>query len=62
MNHVVAYKLLTTELAAYRKLAYGELRQLIGEQSERLVRGSDGIDYNLTAYVIGDASRNATFA
>jgi hypothetical protein len=51
MNYVIAYKLLTTELGAYRKLAYDEVRQLVGELSERLIHGPDGVDYNLAVYV-----------
>jgi hypothetical protein len=51
MGHVVAYKLLTAELAGYRQLSYEELRQLVGERTSRLVRGSNAIDYDLTVVV-----------
>jgi hypothetical protein len=47
MNHVVAYKLLADELAAYRQLPADDARQLVGEHSSRLVRGEDGVDYKL---------------
>jgi hypothetical protein len=51
MNRVIAYELLTAELAVYRELAFSELRQLVGERSSRLVRGRDGVDYDLTVVV-----------
>jgi hypothetical protein len=51
MNHVVAYKLLATELAAYRQLPPEDLRQFVGEQSSRLIRGEDGVDYNINIVV-----------
>jgi hypothetical protein len=51
MNHVIAYKLLADELAAYRQLPADDVRQLAGEHSSRLVRGKDGVDYNLTVVV-----------
>ena len=51
MNHVVAYKLLASELAVYRQLPMDDIRQLAGEHSSRLVRGEDGVDYNLTIAV-----------
>jgi hypothetical protein len=51
MNHVIAYELLTRELAPYRNLAFEELRQLVGERSSRLIRGEDGVDYDLTIVV-----------
>lgn len=51
MNHIIAYKLLTTELGAYRKLAHEEVCQWVGEPSEKLVHGSDRVDYNLTVHV-----------
>jgi hypothetical protein len=51
MNHVVAYKLLADELAAYHQLPADDMHQLIGEHASRLVRGEDGVDYNLTIAV-----------
>jgi hypothetical protein len=51
MNHVVAYKLLADELAAYRQLPADDIRQLAGEHSTRLVRGEDGVDYNISVVV-----------
>jgi hypothetical protein len=47
MNHVVAYELLTAELTAYCRLPFQELCQLVGERTSRLVRGKDGVDYDL---------------
>jgi hypothetical protein len=47
MNHVVAYELLMAELSAYRELSFTDLCQLVGERSSRLVRGKDGVDYDL---------------
>jgi hypothetical protein len=47
MNHIVAYELMIAELSAYRELSFHELCQLVGERSSRLVRGRDGVDYNL---------------
>ena len=51
MNRVVAYKLLAGQLAAYRQLPVDDIRQLAGERSSRLVRGEDGVDYNITILV-----------
>jgi hypothetical protein len=51
MNRVIAYQLLNAELAAYRGLAYDEVRQLVGERFSRLVRGMDGVDYDLLTTV-----------
>jgi len=51
MNHVIAYKLLADELAAYRQLPADDIRQLAGEHSSRLVRGEDGVDYNISIVV-----------
>jgi hypothetical protein len=51
MNHVVAYELLTSELAAYRNLPFDELHELVGERSSRQVRGRDGVDYDLAIFV-----------
>lgn len=51
MNHPVAYKLLIDELKPYRNLSFEELSQLIGENSTRLVKGSDNVDYQLTIIV-----------
>jgi hypothetical protein len=51
MNHVVANELLTAELSAYLKLPFQELCQLVGERSSRLVRGADGVDYDLATVV-----------
>jgi hypothetical protein len=51
MNHVAAYKLLADELAAYRQLPIDDIRQLVGEHSSRLVRGEDGVNYNISIVV-----------
>jgi hypothetical protein len=51
MNHVVAYELLTADLCGYRELPFEELRQLVGERTSRLARGSDAVDYELTVVV-----------
>jgi hypothetical protein len=51
MDHVAAYAILTAELAGYRELPFEELCQLTGEQTGRLVRGSDAVDYALTVVV-----------
>jgi hypothetical protein len=51
MNHVIAYQLLASELQAYRRLPFTELRQLVGEQSTRSVRGEGGVAYDLTMFV-----------
>jgi hypothetical protein len=51
MNRIIAYELVTVELATYRSLPYDELRQLVGERTSRLVRGTDGIDYDLSIRV-----------
>ena len=51
MNHVIAYRLLASELQAYRGLPFPELRQLVGERTTRCVRGEDGVNYDLTLIV-----------
>ena len=51
MNHVVANQLLALELQTYRALPFPELRQLVGEQPTRHIRGKDGVDYDLTINV-----------
>jgi hypothetical protein len=51
MNHVVANQLLMAELSAYKSLPFQELCQLVGERSSRLVRGADGVDYDLATVV-----------
>jgi hypothetical protein len=51
MNHVIAYKLLAEELAAYRHLPIDDIRELAGEQSSRLVCGEDGVDYKISIVV-----------
>jgi hypothetical protein len=51
MNRIIAYELVTAELATYRSLPYDELRQLVGERTSRLVHGADGIDYDLAIRV-----------
>lgn len=51
MNHVVANRLLMAELSAYRSLPFEELCQVVGERSTRLVRRTDGVDYDLTTIV-----------
>ena len=51
MNHVIAYELLTAELNVYRDLAYDDLRQLVGERASRMVRGKDGVDYDVATTV-----------
>jgi hypothetical protein len=59
MNHIVAYKLLADELAAYRQLPADDIHQLAGEQSSRLVRGEDGVNYNLTVVVRSRSDNDA---
>jgi hypothetical protein len=51
MNHIVAYKLLADELLAYRQSPVDEIRHLAGEHLTRLVRGEDGVDYNISIVV-----------
>jgi hypothetical protein len=51
MNHVIAYELLTAELNVYRDLAHEDLRQLVGECTPRMVRGKDGVDYDVATTV-----------
>jgi hypothetical protein len=51
MNHVVAYRLLASELNEHRALPFSELQQLIGKESTRCVRGEDGVEYDLTVAV-----------
>jgi hypothetical protein len=51
MNHIIANQLLASELLTFRELPFSELRQLVGENSTRCMRGSDGVDYNLTTVV-----------
>jgi hypothetical protein len=58
MNRVVACKLLADELAAYRRMPADEIRQLAREHSSRLVRGEDGVDYNLTIVVRSHSDEN----
>jgi hypothetical protein len=48
MNHVVAYKLTEDEINPYRGLSHQELLQFVGEKSERLVQGTDGVSYLVT--------------
>jgi hypothetical protein len=51
MNRVVENELITAEFNAYRALSFDELRQLVGEDSSRLKRGRDGVDYEVTTIV-----------
>jgi hypothetical protein len=51
MNHIIAYRLLASELQTYRELPFPELRQLVGEPSTRRVQGEDGVEYDLTTIV-----------
>lgn len=51
MNQPDAYKLLSTELAAYRALSHGELAELIGASGVRRVRAGDSIDYAIEVTV-----------
>ena len=46
-----AYKLLVSELAAYRELSYEELAQFVGQPAERIVRASDSTEYALQVRV-----------
>jgi hypothetical protein len=59
MDQVVAYKLLATELSAYGTTPYQELCQLVGEQTTRIVRGADGVDYELSVHVRWRLSANS---
>lgn len=47
MNRGETYRLLTAELAAYRKLRHSDLVELIGDSRLVVRRGSDGIDYSI---------------
>jgi hypothetical protein len=47
----VAYQILTAELDSYRAVPHHDLCQLVGDQSSRIVRGQDGVDYRLTVAV-----------
>jgi hypothetical protein len=58
MNHVVAYKLLADELAAYRQLPIDDICQLAGEHSTRLVRGEDGVHYDISIVVCSRHGNN----
>ena len=59
MNHVVAYELLTAELANYREMPYEDLSHLVGTPLSRLVR-RDGVDYNWLRRFHGSCHRNVT--
>ena len=50
MNQVVAYELLSAELATYRERPYRELCTLVGAPLSRLVR-RDGVDYDITTTI-----------
>ena len=45
MNQVDAYKLLASELAAYREMRFEDLAQFVGPQCPRRIRGNDGTEY-----------------
>lgn len=60
MNHVIAYELLTAELNVYRDLAYDDLRQLVGERASRMVRGKDGIDYDVATTITPSPRRDGS--
>lgn len=47
MNRIIAYELINSELASYRSLSYRELAS-IAKTTSRLVRGSDGVDYEIS--------------
>jgi hypothetical protein len=51
MNHVIANEMLMAELRTYQALPFHDLCQLVGERSSRLVRGADGVDYDLATDV-----------
>jgi hypothetical protein len=42
MNHVIAYQLLTTELASYRDLGFEQLLSFVGEKTSFRKRADDG--------------------
>ena len=60
MNHVIAYELLTAELNVYRDLAYDDLRQLVGERASRMIRGKDGVDYDVATTVTPSRRRDGS--
>jgi predicted heme/steroid binding protein len=51
MNHIIAYELVAADLDVYRKLPHAELCQIVGEETSRLKRGTDGIDYDVATSV-----------
>jgi hypothetical protein len=51
MNHVIAYELINSELDSFRQLRYEELVELVNERASHMVRGGDGVDYEVTTTV-----------
>jgi hypothetical protein len=51
MNHVIAYELLSSEMATYRNIGFNELRQLVGERTSFRKRGQDGVEYDFLIIV-----------
>ena len=51
MNHVIAYQLLTSELASYRELGYEQLQSFVGEKSSYRKRAADGNEYEVSIRV-----------
>jgi len=47
MNKVVAYQLLSSELATYRALPYGELARLVGQSFSSRKRAEDALEYDV---------------
>jgi hypothetical protein len=55
MNQVVAYKLLTNELAPYREFTLAEISKLVGDKNTQLLRGEDNNNYSVTIWVSWDS-------
>ena len=51
LNHVIAYQLLTSELASYRDLGYEQLLAFVGEKSSFRKRAADGNEYEVSIRV-----------
>jgi hypothetical protein len=51
MNHVIAYQLLFSELAAYRDLGYEQLQRLVGDCSSHRKVLKDGVEYELSVSI-----------
>lgn len=61
MNQVIAYKLLTAELAPYRQLSLAEISKLAGEKTTLLLRGEDNNFYSVRYGCAGSRQMNDEF-